>query len=179
VGGEMKVSFRTKYSDIIAFNFHVYFQSPIIYGIIVIILIIGIKPNWQSVIQIASGETQFFQIVMFTFLQLIPVAIMSTIFVLCLLLLNINKKCKTIYTDETITRGNDVTVTLSDDYIISESNYSRSEVQWTDVQFLAQTRSHIYLYGKQRKNLIIPKRAFDSDKACEQFWKDCQAKAKH
>ncbi len=175
----MKVSFRTKYSDIIAFNFYIFSRSPITFGIIVIILIIGIKPNWQAVIHIASDETQFFRIALFALLQLIPVAIMLIIFVLCLLLLNINKKYKTIYTDETITRGNNVTVTLGDDFIISESNSSRSEVQWIDVEFLAQTHSHIFLYGKQRKNLIIPKRAFDSDEACDQFWRSCLSKIKH
>jgi hypothetical protein len=174
----MKVSYRTKYRDLLAFNFYVYFRSPVFLGLLVIFLIVGIYPNWRAVIHSASDESLLYQIVLFAFLQAIPLVISSIFLALCLLLATIGKKTKPAFTDETITIGNDVIITLGDDVIISESACSRSEVQWTAIQKLVQTRSHIFLFVTQRRSLVTPKRAFDSDETYEKFWPACQAKVR-
>ncbi len=168
--GQMKVSFRTKYRDLIAFNFHHVFRSLIFYGLLVFIIVIGIKPNWQAVSHVSADKSLPFKLVLFVVLELVPVVFAYLFVGLGLLLSNIGKMNKTILTD--------CTITLSDDIIILESVYSRSEVQWTAIQKLVQTRSHIFLYVQQHGAITIPKRAFDSEDACDQFWAACQARMK-
>lgn len=166
--GKMKVSFRNKYRDLIAFNFRHTFHSLLFLGSFVFIIVIGIKPNWQSVNHIAADESLSFRLVFFVILELVPVVFVYLITALVLLLSNIGKMNKTVLTD--------CTITLGDDVIITESAYSYSEVQWTAIQKLVRTRSHIFLYVIQHGALVIPKRAFDSDEACDRFWSACQAK---
>ena len=83
---------------------------------------------------------------------------------------------KTVYTDRTITLGENVTINFGDDVITSESTNYSTEIQWTSIQKLAKTRSYVFLFITQRRNLVIPKRAFDSDKAFNQFWSACKLK---
>jgi hypothetical protein len=166
----MKVSFRIKYSDLIAFNFHYFFRSPIFLGLLVFILVIGIKPNWQAVNNVAAERSLTYRLIFFVILELLPVVFAYLLVALALLLGNISKMNKTVLTDNTIT--------LSENVIITESAYARSEIQWTAAQKLVRTRSHIFIYITQHSAFIIPKRAFDSDDACDQFWNACQARLK-
>lgn len=174
----MKVSFRTKYRDLIAFNIHIFYRSPIVIGMAIIILVIGIKPNWQAVINTAGDKPQFFQIVLFIILELVPLAIMFVLSTSQILLFNLSKRLKTVHTVETINLGEDVSITLGEEVIYTKSTNKRIEISWTDLQFLAQTRNYIFMYGTKRKNLVIPKRAFDSVEAIEEFWNACKAKVK-
>ena len=167
---EMKVSFRPKYRDLIAFNFHHIFHSLLFLGLIVFILIIGIKPNWQAVVHTASDKSLAYRIVLFVILELVPVVFVYLCIALFLLLANIRKMNKTFLADSTIT--------LDDDVIITESVHSRSEVQWSAIQKLVQTRSHIFLYIMKHGALIIPKRVFASDEDLDMFWAICQARVK-
>jgi hypothetical protein len=172
----MKISFRTKYRDVIAFNFYVIFCSPIFLGLLVLVTIIGIKPNWQEVLRVSADRSLTFQLILFVILELFPLAMMSAILTLGLLLTSTSKKVKTVYTDRTIALGDDVRINFGDDGITSESANSHTEIQWTAVQKLVRTRSHIFLFVTQRRNLVIPKRAFDSDNAFNQFCSAFQAK---
>ena len=110
------------------------------------------------------------QIVFFIILILIPVLLLVILISLLLVLANIGKMNKTVLTD--------CAITLGDDMILTESAYARSEVQWAAIQKLVKTRSHLFLFVRKLDDLVIPKRAFNSDEECNRFWDMCQAKLK-
>jgi alpha-tubulin suppressor-like RCC1 family protein len=113
----MRVSYRCTYRDLIAFNFHQIFLSPVFLGILGLILVIGFKPNWGSVVQLAADRSLIFRIIFFIVLELVPVFIMCFTVAVVLLLSNISGRNKTVLTDCAITQG--------DDLIVTESQYSR------------------------------------------------------
>jgi hypothetical protein len=166
----MKVSFRYKYLDLIAFNFYHLFRSIIFYGFLVFIILIGIIPNWQAANHAAADKSMIYRIVLFVILELVPVVISYIVLALVLLLANIGKMNKTVLTDSSII--------LNEDILVTESAYSHSEIQWTAIQKLVRTRTYIFLYIMQHGALVIPRRAFESDAAFDQFWSFCQAKLK-
>ena len=160
----MKVSYRNKLLDIIIFNIFHLSRSPIMLGILAILLTVIGWSNWQT----AAEYSQLVKILVFAILQLLCVAVLLLLMLLTLILSNISKMNKTVLADTDITLG--------PDYITSESKYSRSELRWDAVQKLVRTRSHLFIYVMQHGAIVIPRRAFNTDDAWEQFWLACQAR---
>jgi hypothetical protein len=118
-------------------NFRQVFRSPIFLGLLVLLIVSGIKPYWQAVMHVAPEKSLPSQIVLFIILNLIPVLFLVILISLLLVLANVGKMNRTVLTD--------CTITLGDDMILAESAYARSEVQWAAIQKLVKTRSHILI----------------------------------
>ena len=107
--------------------------------------------------KVSADKSLFFRLVLFVILELVPIDFAYLSIGLVSILANISKMNKIVLTDSTFTLGEDV--------FITESAYFRSEVQWTAIQKVVRTRSHIFVYLSQWRAIVIPKRAFDSGDA--------------
>ena len=66
-------------------------------------------------------------------------------------------------------------VSSSPDSLISDSQFSHSELKWDAVQKLSRTRSYIFMYITQHGAIVIPRRAFTTQETWDQFWLACQS----
>ena len=92
-------------------------------------------------------------------------------FLLCGLftaLLLISKSNKTIFTQHTIT--------ITENCLIAETEFNRTEQKWTGIPRLARTRRHIFAYGSQYAAHVIPRRAFADAAAWDSFYHELQSR---
>lgn len=164
----MKISFRNTFRDLVNFNLYVMFHSPVVFIFTGICVAFLTKPNWDAAMKAGDDHSLAFRVILFTILELIPVAFMGIVTVIAMILGNISKMNKTVLTD--------VTHTFGEDAIHSESQYSKSEIMWTAVQKITRTKSYIYLFVMQSSAIVIPKRAFATQEAWEDLWKFCSEK---
>ena len=164
----MTISFQIKYRDLIAFNFYDIYHSLVFRGILILLMAIGAYPNWRAASDVASERTLLYQIVLFIILELIPILFVYLMSVLTIFIVNLGKMNKTVVTA--------CTFTFDEEVIKTKSVYSYSELRWAAVQKFKQTRTHIFLYIKQHGALVIPKRVFESNDACDLFSVECQSR---
>ena len=61
-------------------------------------------------------------------------------------------------------------ITLTDDKLVEQTPFNKSEVSWSGIHNVVQNRSFIFIYTSEHASHVIPKKAFRSpDKAKEFF----------
>lgn len=162
----MQIHYRHTFRDIMTWNFYYLFHSPILYGVFIVILGIGIKPNINAISRY-TDLSQFSKIIFFIVLELVPVILSIIIMVVMMLLFMIGKGNKNVYADHTLT--------LSDEHIESESEVGKAELSWKAIQKIVRTKAYIYMFVSPHNAVSVPRRVFASNAEWDQFWAICQA----
>ncbi|HXQ37465.1 MAG TPA: YcxB family protein [Anaerolineales bacterium] len=68
------------------------------------------------------------------------------------------------------------TLTLTDNLLICESEYVKSELKWKAVQRIVPAKNYVFLYLSELGAMLVPKRAFDSKDQWENFIQYCTVK---
>ncbi len=74
------------------------------------------------------------------------------------------------YRAETVPRTFNSLIELTDNGIITEDRYERSERVWDVIQRLIRTKRFILVYVSQRQAFVVPKRAFPNDQEWDSFY---------
>ena len=162
----MRITYRNKLLDIIAFNIYHQLHSPILLGVLGLCLVVIARSIWSIVSEAQSEYSVLVQIITFTILQGVCVAAGVVGILLYLILANMSRMNKGLLSE--------CTITLGPEFITTESQLSRSELKWNAIQKIRRTSSHLFLYISQHGAIVIPKRVFNSDAASEEFWLLCQ-----
>ena len=145
----MKVNYKTNFGDFIAFAWHHQTRSPIIMGLL--LLVSGFS-SWIAS-RSSTGKYPFIFIVIAWFmLTTINFAVIFILGFFIGIFTEISKKNKTFLTDNTIE--------LTENNIITENHYGRSELVWDIVQKVKRTKRFVLIYTAQSKAILVPKRAF-------------------
>jgi hypothetical protein len=147
------------FGDLVAFSWYHKTRSARSIGFV---LILSALVSWSACRNLPDGHGTF--VVVLTWFVMTAI-LFSFIFVLGFLvsvLMAISKKNTTFLTDNTIE--------LTDDGIMCESRYGRSELVWDVVQKLRRTKHFILIYTAQAKAFVIPRRAFQGDQEWNMFY---------
>ncbi len=155
----MKITYKNTFCDMVAFLWNHLIRSSVLIGIL---LTFSGFISWITIRHSAEEHTTII-IVLSWFIMT------ATIFTAILLfsfffsaLTMISRKNKTFLTDNTIE--------LTDNGIIMENRYGRSECVWGIVQGLKRTKRFILVYIAQSQAIIVPKRAFLNDQEWNGFY---------
>ena len=155
----MKITYKNTFCDLVAFLWNHLIRSPVWIGIM---LIFSGFVSWSTIRNSAEEHTTIIIVLSwFIMTAIIFTAILLFIFVLSALAM-ISRKNKTFLTDNTIE--------LTDNGIIMENRYERSECVWDIVQRLKRTKRFIFVYVNQNAAIIVPKRAFPNDQEWNGFY---------
>ncbi len=160
----MRISYRNKLFDIIAFNLYHLARSPIMIGVGVLALSFNCWMSWQG---FSESTSLLVRLIVSTIFQFAFDVILAVVLLGVIILGNISKMNKTVLTD--------FSITISPDSFISDSQFSHSELKWSAVQKLSRTRSYIFMYVTQHGAIVIPRRAFTTQETWDQFWLACQS----
>ena len=164
------VVYRNSFRDYLGFSIYYYVRNPVIWGIFIIILAVGIKPNLGSVLEVAADHSLVYQVILFITLELVPEFIFLFIIITGIVIDSLIKSLHSRHIQCSITLGNGV--------ILNETQYSRGELKWQGVRKIARTKNYIYLFILHHGAICIPRSAFSSTQSWDSFFAECQAKAK-
>ena len=155
----MKVNYKNTFGDLVAFLWHSQTRSPVQMGII---LLISGFISWQgSQSSIGKHHMAIIAVAWLMVTTFIFVVLLIPAFLISILGI-ISKKNKPFFADKFIE--------LTENNIITESRYGRSELAWGIVQKLKRTRHVILIYTGQSVAIVIPKRAFTNEQDWDAFY---------
>ncbi len=154
----MKIAYKNTFCDIVAFLWNHYIRSPFVIGFTLIVSAYIGCTMWKFT---EEHTTIVIALVRFiTTATVFPVIFLLIFF--CSALSMISRKNKTFLTDSTIE--------LTDNGIITEDRYERSERVWDNIQRLIRTKRFILVYVSQRQAIVVPRRAFLNDQEWDSFY---------
>lgn len=163
----MKITYRNKFSDRLAFAAYHLPRNPIFLlftiGFFLLITFESVVPSIRSA---RADSSMVVQIVAFIFTEMVLAAVLVSFWTVITVVMMISKKNKPLYCERTLTIG--------DETFFTESEYGRSETKWTVVQKLARTRTLIIIYLSQETAVIIPRRAFENKAQWDACYELCR-----
>ena len=153
----MKVNYKTNFGDLVTSGWHHATRSPVLMGIM---LLVSGFIGW-SFRNLTEKDPFIFRVLIWFILTTIYFTGMLIFGFLIWIATEISKKNKTFLTDNTIE--------LTENNIITENRYGRSEFVWDIVQKVKYTRRLILIYTAQSKAIIVPKRVFTNSQEWTAF----------
>jgi hypothetical protein len=148
-----------------AFCFYHYLRSPFILGTYGLCFIaISLVVNQAAPNDRGLGE----KLLAFVFLEFVALVFFAVVFGGSLVLSMISRRNKTLYTERTLTIG--------EEGLATETPYGKSEQKWAIVQKLARSRKYVFIYVAQHSAYLVPRRAFLDEAEWEAFYKLCHDK---
>ena len=164
-GHALNITFRLSRRDIVGANVQALFQQPFLIAIYAIASIwIGLQ-SWQD---ISPTRSLFVRVLTVIILVFIPLLAISAILGLLLLYQAFSKSNKLLLAEQAIT--------VDENFLVSQSEYVRSEIKWKALQRIVRTRQYLFLYFTTMNALVIPSRAFRSNEQWDSFVAFCKAK---
>ena len=174
----MEVTYRNRFWDLVWFNFY---QTPrmrstqIMFGLFLIVfgyIAVGILN--------ATHLSLFEKVVVFILILvafLFAVMILQFIYLVFLQIVSAHQRLQV---------NRDCKLSVSDDSVVSESAIGRSEIKWSGIVKIHQSKDYILVYISERAAVIIPKRSFankaDADKFfsySRQLWENAKKVVAH
>jgi hypothetical protein len=154
----MKVNYKMTFGDFVAFSWYYQTHSPVLMGFLLLVAGAG---SWVIGRNSTKNSDMVFVMVWFIFMMA-SLAFMLILTFILTILVAISKKNKTFLTDTVIE--------LTENNIIEENSYGRSELVWGIVQKLKRTRRFILIYIAENKAIVVPKRAFANKQNWDAFY---------
>ena len=143
----MTISYENKFRDLVAFNFHNVIRSPITLVCWAAVLVLMCQLAYQA----SKAEQMLVRMIVVIVMATIVLLVFLTLYGLMSFVSMISRKNRTLLTQNTLT--------LTEEFLISESEYGRSETKWKAVQKLVRKRNYLFIYVAQYSALVIPRRA--------------------
>lgn len=158
----MTVRYTNTFRDIMAFCFHQYSRSPLILGAYVCFsLYVGIDLAVSM-----PGGLSVHKAVTILIADLGLLGLLTGLYAVSIVTSMISRRNKTLLTEHVLT--------LSDECLVEETVYNKTELKWPGVQKLTRTRGHIFIYVAQHAAHAVPRRAFRDDSEWDAFYGFCQ-----
>jgi hypothetical protein len=169
-GLPLTLEYRLGFRDHLALTLYAIFRSLYFWGTALVLVLLPFKANVDAVMQVSGHRPLLWRAIMLIMMQLAPLGVFALL-VAGLALVSIASRMNR--TQHTLNR-----VTFGEGGIEGESAYVRSAFQWSMIKKVRRTRAYIYLFPQSRAAMVIPRRAFASQSAWDQFWESCQAKVR-
>ena len=106
----------------------------------------------------------------FLIMEVVSFLLFAGIMAVVVVLSMVSGHNKTVLTEHTII--------LTDDSLVEETAYCKTEQKWLGVQKLARTKGYLFIYIMQHGAHVIPRRAFRDDTEWNAFYEFCRQKSK-
>lgn len=163
----MKIIYRNGFRDRIAFVAYHCPRNPIfIFMMLGAFLFFTFESVIPALHSLPADRSIFFKLILFVITELVIAVAIVGVWTVIMLATMISPKNKTLYCERAMTVG--------DDAFVIESEYGRSETNWSVIQKLARTRTHIFMYVNQENAVTVPRRAFESATQWDTFYEICR-----
>ncbi len=158
----MKIKFGNHFIDIVWFSFY---QMPrmrstqIMLGIL--LLVVGYTSGdivSQASLSLFGKVVVFIVVVLSLFLALIMINFLSLAFT------------HLVSSHSRLLVRSEKRMEISESGMIAETEMGRSEMNWSGIEKIHQTRKYILIYISDKAAIVIPKRCFDSQVQAENFY---------
>lgn len=159
-----EVRYTNEYHDFVAFYRHYLRWSPAVIGLLFVALVLTTASGLR---QLPTNSNLIVNITVWLVVALLPVVLLAALFALGIMLVS-------LYMARSQTT--EYTAILTAETFIEQSVASENVTTWNDVHKVAQTETHLILYTSPRAAYIIPRRAFPSQIAWNEFVTFCERK---
>jgi YcxB-like protein len=163
----MKITYRNGFRDWLAFQAYCAPRNPIIILTSVGFFLFATFEVVLPAMHGAAGVPLFASVIAFILVELLLIAfILGFLAAITIIPMISRGGNKLLYCERTLSTGAET--------FFTESEYSRSETQWSVVQKLVRTSSHIFMFMGQHSAFVVPRRAFEDTTEWEEFYQECQ-----
>ncbi len=158
----MEIKFRNHFSDIVWFSFY---QLPrtrstqIMLGILLLFVGYTFRDIVSQTSFSASGK-----VMVFIVLILGVILALYVVHFISLVLMQL------VSSHSRLLVRNEKRVEISETGVISKTEMGRSEMKWSAIENIRQTKKYILIYISDRAAMLIPKRYFDNQAQAEEFY---------
>ncbi len=162
----MTITYRIGFGDRFAFAAYHLSRNPIILLMTVGVLLFFAYNSVLPAIRSSPSVSLYAKVIAFMFMELLLLIAVIVFWAVLMLITMISKRNKPLYAQRTFT--------VAEDGLVTESEYGRSETRWKQVQKLARTRKHIFLYLSGEAAVVVPRRAFADAAQWDAFYEICK-----
>lgn len=163
----MTITYRNRFLDWVAFQAYCVPRNPITIltsaGFFLFVTSQIVLPAMHST---PANVPLAICVIEFIFVELLLIVFITVFLAIITILPMIFPRNRQMYCERKFVTGGDA--------FFTESEYSRSETQWSAVQKLVRTRSYIFLFLGQHNAFVFPRSAFEESAQWDAFYEACK-----